>query len=163
MDPVSYQDAANTPSYLGNRRTTFYAQGDDQPAGTNQGSNQLINTAKNLDWLEARYRSAFAPPTNVHVDPAVAMEVEKIIDYNKEKNAKKDKPAKDPVEAKAEKSAQKKVDEKKKLKEGLDEVKEAQADANNTKKPIKEDMDQSASEDSGDSGSDSDGDDQGLI
>jgi len=37
IDPVSYQNSANTPSYLGNRRTAFFAQGDDQPSGTNQG------------------------------------------------------------------------------------------------------------------------------
>jgi len=56
---------------LGNRRTTFYAeiQGDDQPAGTNQGSNQLINTAKNLDWQEKNYRRAFPAPVNVAVNP----------------------------------------------------------------------------------------------
>lgn len=130
VDPISYQSAANTPSYLGNRRTTFFAQGDDQPAGTNQGANQLINTAKNLDWLEASYRSAFSPPTNVPVDPAVAREVNRIIDFNKQKNAphkkhKKENPVKAKAAKKAEAKAAKKAEEKKKVKEGLDEIKKA--------------------------------------
>ena len=160
VDPISYQDAANTPSYLGNRRTTFFAQGDDQPAGTNQGANQLINTAKNLDWLEARYRSAFSPPTNVPVEPAVAREVNKIIDYNKQKNAPPKEKKTDPIEAKAEAKAAKKVEEKKKLKEGLDEIKNAKANSNDPKK-TKIDAEASASDDSA---SDSESDDeQGLV
>ena len=57
---------------MGNRRTTFYAQassyGDDQPAGTNQGANQLIITAKNKDWQEKNYRRNFVPPHNVAVN-----------------------------------------------------------------------------------------------
>ena len=69
LDPLGMRvfQYSGAPSYLGNRRTTFFAQGDDQPAGTNQGSNQLINTAKNLDWAEGQYRSKFSPPSNVAV------------------------------------------------------------------------------------------------
>jgi hypothetical protein len=61
-DPVAYQSRANTPSYLGNRRTTFYGQ-------VEADKDQIDGNWPDTKWAPPQPNFAGAPEKVLVPDP----------------------------------------------------------------------------------------------